>query len=245
MSFKVDILFSGFSGKLDICYHGWGTWALIRDGKHNIMLDTGYVGLRLNYKQILAEHGVSCEDIDYVLITHMHFDHACNVDMFPNATFVLSRAEWEYANDLERRDLFVEKGAIPVIANGKHMFVEDGDEILPGITAMLTPGHTPGCCSYILDQGNGEKWVLAGDASKNRGELSTGQVQMSQNLEASNKSIKRILAAGCRVLPGHDGWCKVDADGKVTPEGGNDKVLEFGQGVSINGGLTEITLRMD
>lgn len=243
--FQVDILFSGFSGKLDCCYHGWGTWALIRDGKHSIMLDTGYVGLRLNYKEILAGHGAACEDIDYVLITHMHFDHACNADLLPNATFVLSRAEWQYANDAERRDLFVEKAAIPIIEKGKHLFVEDGDEIIPGITAMLTPGHTPGCCTYILHQDNGEKWVLAGDAAKNRGELSTGQVQMSQDLDASNKSIKRILSAGCRILPGHDGWCRVDAHGNIIPEGGNDKLLQFGQGVSINGGLTELTLRMD
>lgn len=243
--FTVDIIFSGFSGKLDICYHGWGTWALIRDGIHNIMLDTGYVGLRLNYDQILASHGVTRQDIDYVLLTHMHFDHACNVDMYPEATFVVSRAEWEYANDPDRRDNFVEKSAIPVIAGSRHILVEDGDEIIPGITAMLTPGHTPGCCSYILDQGNGEKWVLAGDASKNRCELATGDVQMSQNIEVSRESIRRILAAGCRVLPGHDGWCRVDADGNVIPEGGNDKVLEFGQGVTINGGLTEITLHMD
>ena len=32
------------------------------------------------------------------------------------------------------------------------MLVEDGDEIVPGITAFMTPGHTPGCCSYILSQ---------------------------------------------------------------------------------------------
>lgn len=209
------------------------------------MLDTGYVGLRLNYKQILAEHGVTCEDIDYVLLTHMHFDHACNVDMYPNATFVVSRAEWEYANDPERRDLFIDKASIPVIAGGKHIFVEDGDEVIPGITAMLTPGHTPGCCSYILDQGDGEKWVLCGDAAKNRCELAAQDLQMSQNIEVSRSSIRKILAAGCRILPGHDGWCRVDADGKVTPEGGNDKVLVFGQGVTINGGLREIRLRMD
>lgn len=245
MAFQVDILFSGFSGKLSAGYHGWSTWALVRDGRHNIMLDTGFVGLRQSYKQILAGHGVSPEEIDLVLLTHTHFDHVCNADLLPNATFVISRAEWEYANDPECSDLFVDKNSVAIIAKGKYLLVGDGDEVIPGITAMLTPGHTPGCCSFILDQGDGVKWVFAGDAAKNRGELTSGQIQMSQDLEASNNSIRRILAAGCRVLPGHDGWCKVDPDGKVTPEGGNDKILEFGQGVSINGGLTEITLSMD
>lgn len=245
MSFQVDILFSGFSGKLEVGYHGWSTWALIRDGEHNIMLDTGYVGLRQNYREILAEYGVSPEDIDFVLLTHMHFDHVCNADLLPRAAFVVSHAEWEYANDPECSDLFVDKNAAAVIAKSIYILAEDGDEIIPGITAMLTPGHTPGCCSYVLDQGNGEKWVLAGDAAKNRGELTNGQIQMSQDLNASNSSIKRILSSGCRVLPGHDGWCRVDPDGKVTPEGGNDKILEFGQGISINGGLTSVILSMD
>jgi len=115
MRFNVEILFTGFSGKLAVGYHGWGTWALIRDGKHTIMLDTGYVGLRKDYHEILAERGVSCEEVDYVLLTHMHFDHACNVDLFPNAVFVLSKEEWEYANDVKRRDLFIERSAIPVL----------------------------------------------------------------------------------------------------------------------------------
>lgn len=245
MAFQVDILFGGFSGKLKEGYNGWSTWALVRDGKHNILLETGFVGLRYSYKQILAEHGVTAEDIDIVLLTHTHFDHICNADLLPNATFVLSRAEWEYANDPGCSDLFVDKNSVEFIAKGKYKLVDDGDEIIPGITAMLTPGHTPGCCSYILDQGGGVKWVFSGDAAKNRGELTSGQIQMSQDLEASCNSIRRILAAGYRILPGHDGWCKVGPNGAITPEGGNDKILEFGQGISINGGLTEITLRMD
>lgn len=245
MAFQVEILFSGFSGKLNVGYHGWSTWALIRDGKHNILLDTGFVGLRQDYKQILEAHRVAAEEIDLVLLTHTHFDHICNVDLLPNATFVISRAEWEYANDPDCRDLFIDKNSVAIIAKGKHILVDDDDEVIPGITAMLTPGHTPGCCSYILDQGDGVKWVLAGDAAKNRGELTSGQIQMSQDLEASNNSIRRILDAGCRVLPGHDGWCKVGPDGEVTSEGGNDKMLEFGQGITVNGGLVEITLSMD
>ena len=81
MRFEVTILFPGFSGKLPYCAHGWGTWALIRDGKHNILLDTGGVGLRLNFHRILEEQGVRAEDIDYVLLTHMHFDHVWNGSM--------------------------------------------------------------------------------------------------------------------------------------------------------------------
>jgi glyoxylase-like metal-dependent hydrolase (beta-lactamase superfamily II) len=122
--------------------------------------------------------------------------------------------------------------------------VEDGDEIVPGVTAMMTPGHTPGCCSYVVQQDDGSRWVLAGDAAKNRGELRTEEVQMSMDPAATARSLRRIKSVANRVLPGHDGWVTL-RDGQVLPEGGNDKVLVFGQGVSVNGGQTRIVLHMD
>ena len=235
MRFEVTILFAGFSGKLPDCAHGWGTWALIRDGKHNILLDTGGVGLRLNFHRILKEQGVRAEEIDYVLLTHMHFDHVCNIDLLPNATYVLSKREWEHANDMENRDLFIQESAILPMRNAKKIFVkEDGQQVLPGITALMTPGHTPGSVSYVLHQDNGETWVLAGDAAKNRGELSTRDVQMSLNPQDSAASLEKIVRTADRILPGHDGWIRVK-DGKLLPEGGNDVELVFAQGITVNG----------
>ncbi len=246
MKFNVEILFGGFSGKLPNCYHGWGTWALIQDGRHNILLDTGYVGFRKDFSRLLEEKGVKCGDIDYVLLTHLHFDHACNVDLLPNAVFVLSKAEWEFARDPECGDLLVERSAIPVLEKAEKILIEeDGQEILPGLSAILTPGHTPGCCSYVLHQENGEKWVLAGDAVKNRGELSTGTVQISMNQEQSQNSLKKIKEAGSRILPGHDSWVRAGEGGEITAEGGNDIHLLFAQGITVNGGETEVILHMD
>ena len=244
MSVQIDVLFSGFSGKLEVGYLGWGTWALLRDGTHTMVLDTGFVGLRQNYNEILGKYGVSPQDVDHVLLTHLHFDHACNVDRYPNAQFVVSRQEWEYANSAGR-DLFIEDAAVRVLRDsGRLRLVEDGEEVVPGITAMLTPGHTPGSCSYIVRQDGGETWVLAGDAAKNRGELLTEEVQMSMDAPATQSSLRRIKAAGTRVLPGHDGWVTLK-EGEVLAEGGNDKRLVFGQGITINGGNREMLLHMD
>lgn len=245
MKFNVDILFSGFSGKLPESYLGWATWALVQDGTHNILLDTGYVGLRLNFHDILAKRNLSVEEIDYVLLTHLHFDHACNVNLLPNAKFVLSKKEWEYANKKTDKDLFIEEGIIPFLEKSEKIFVEkDNEEILPGITSLLTPGHTPGCCSYVLHQENGEKWVLAGDAAKNRGELKTEKVQMSVNQKETLDSIRKIKKTGNRILPGHDGWVTMK-EGEVIAEGGNDVNLMFSQGITVNGGKDVITIQMD
>ncbi|MGI5963946.1 MAG: N-acyl homoserine lactonase family protein [Lawsonibacter sp.] len=244
MAFHVTILFEGFSGKLQEGYLGWGTWALVEDESHKMMLDTGYVGLRKDYDQILAKAGVRPEEITHVLLTHLHFDHACNVDQYPNATFVVSRAEWEYANNPGCPDKFIERSALPFLLSHNTRLVEDGEEVVPGVTAMLTPGHTPGCCSYVLNQEDGQRWVLAGDAAKNRGELRTRQVQMSLDPQASAHSLERIVAVAQRVLPGHDGWVRVE-NGQVVAEGGNDKTLVFGQGVTVNCGNAKLTLTMD
>lgn len=243
--FDVDILFGGFSGKMEYCALGWGTWALIRDGRHNILLDTGGVGLRLNYSKILARHGLTCQDIDLALLTHLHFDHACNVDLLPNAEFIFAKAEWEHANNLEQRDLFVQESAIMHLRSAKKRFVVTDDyEIVHGITTLLTPGHTPGSLSFVVHQDNGEKWVFAGDAIKNRGELETEDVQMSLDPVATSVSIRKIKAISDRILPGHDGWITTK-DGQIKPEGCNDVTIHFAQGVTINGGQTSITMHMD
>jgi len=245
MYFEVDVLFSGFSGKMEHCALGWGTWALVRDGSHNILFDTGGVGLRLNYENLLAKQGLACGDIDIVLLSHLHFDHACNVDLLPNAQFVLSKKEWEYANRPEEKDLFIQEHTLLSLRSAEKRFIEeDGEEIVPGITTLLTPGHTQGCLSFVLHQDNGEKWVLAGDAAKNRGELMTEEVQMTIAPEQTSRSIKKIKSTADRVLPGHDGWVTLK-DGKIIPEGGNDVTLLFAQGVTVNGGQTSLTVHMD
>lgn len=245
MKFTVDILFSGFSGRLENCALGWGTWALIRDGTHKILLDTGNVGLRQNYDSILKKYGLTRSDIDIIFLTHLHFDHACNVDLFPDATFILSKHEWEYANSAERPDLFIQNGTVEFLRHAKKRFVQsDNEEIIPEVTTLLSPGHTPGCLSFILHQDNGEKWTLAGDAVKNRGELQFGEVQMSLDPQASAASIHKIRSISDRILPGHDGWISIQ-NGKIYPEGGNDKKLTFGQGVTINNGLAKLNLHMD
>lgn len=83
--------------------------------------------------------------------------------------------------------------------------------ILPGLTAILTPGHTPGSTSYMLEQ-NGKTWVMSGDAVKNRGELKFEEIQQSRNMEDSINSLKRIKKIAERVLPGHDGLVSAETD---------------------------------
>lgn len=243
--FTVDVLFSGFSGKMEDCALGWGTFALIKREGVNILLDTGGVGLRTNFSKILGKHGVKAKDIDIVLLTHLHFDHARNVDLIPNATFVVHEKEWIHANNMIDKDLYIEESAVSYLRNSKlHILKNKEEEIIDSLIALHTPGHTPGCTSYLLNQKNGEVWGLVGDAIKNRGEIVNEEVQMTMDFEKTKFSIKEIKNRCNRILPGHDGWISIKGN-KIIAEGGNDKKIIFGEGVTINEGKDSIKLIMD
>src|SRR5579875_2327275 len=83
------------------------TYVLLRSDEHLIMIDVGHdtqgsqqetakrygAGHCLPPREVLAEIGFRPEDVDYVIVTHAHFDHFGNADAFPNATFLIARAE--------------------------------------------------------------------------------------------------------------------------------------------------------
>lgn len=247
MNFTVDVLFQGFSGSLPNGVLGLGTWALIRteDKKRNILFDAGGPVQRGYVEKLLGEYELKPSDITDVILSHCHFDHVNNIDFFPHAMFYMTREEWDYMNDLTRRDRYVDEKAILLLRSYRLTLLNDENkEIFPKMTYMLTPGHTPGSMSVVLDQGDAGKWVLAGDAAKNRGELRTLECMMSLNPEQSAASLRKIKSTASRVLPGHDGWLTIK-NGEIIPEGGNDLHIQFGQSVTINGGKTYIDLHMD
>jgi glyoxylase-like metal-dependent hydrolase (beta-lactamase superfamily II) len=246
MTFKTDILYMGFPGKLTNAGLGWGAVALIRDGRRNVLFDTGGPGIRGTLRQMLAERGLGYGDIDTVVLSHLHWDHAYNVDYFPHARFVLAQAEWDEANRLNPKDIFMEEKAIPFLRNLKPMLiVEDGEEIIEGLTGVLIPGHTPGSLGALLDLGDGQKWLFTGDACKNRGELLLEDAGQAYDMALATESLRKMKKIATRILPGHDGWISVGANGELAPEGGNDVTFVFGQGLTVNGGQTRLTISID
>jgi glyoxylase-like metal-dependent hydrolase (beta-lactamase superfamily II) len=139
---------------------------LVRTARENILIDAG-VGDKLSAKDAdiygldrtrhldhaFADNGLSAADIHLVICTHLHFDHVggctARVDgalrpRFPNARYVINRAEWDDATHPHERNRasYLGDNYLPLAEAGVVDFVEDDAEIRPGIRMERTGGHT-------------------------------------------------------------------------------------------------------
>ena len=72
--------------------------------------------------------------------------------VFPNATYHVSRKQWEWAvkNNLREEDAFLEENILPISQSGQTNLVDDDDELFPGFSVMICYGHTPGLMIPII-----------------------------------------------------------------------------------------------
>lgn len=149
---------------------------LVRTGRQNILIDTGY-GSKLPEKQrkilssessdplllSLKAEGLTANDIDVVVLSHLHFDHAGGatrrnrdgdlVPTFPNAEYVVQRREWVIATaDFpELRGSYPLENLLP-LRDSKQLRLADGDlEITRGIRFVVTGGHTEAHAAVVVE----------------------------------------------------------------------------------------------
>jgi glyoxylase-like metal-dependent hydrolase (beta-lactamase superfamily II) len=136
----------------------------------------------------LHRAGLRPDDINAVLISHMHPDHlgwtaagrddgdGAPTPVFPNAEFYLGAGEWEYWRHGPEANTPKAPGQaqMRVIADRLHLMA-DGAGPVPGVTAMGTPGHTPGHMSFVISSGT-ERAIVLGDAIHCPVEIGTPQL---------------------------------------------------------------------
>lgn len=153
---------------------------MLRNADRTVLVDCGFDrdrALARGRKQetdpieLLARLGAHPDDIDHVVLTHTHYDHIGNVDLFPHATFSLAAAELEFATGPYLAHELIQFSIIEeeverlqqLHRDGRLHLVDESEEVAPGIRATRVGGHTPG--QMIVEAtGTSGQLVFASDA---------------------------------------------------------------------------------
>jgi len=155
------------------------TCLVIQTGDHCVLVDTGLGVLASEpdagkLLQNLRAEGIEPDDIDIVIISHGHGDHiGGNIDLegraaFPKAQYYMRRVEWDFWTsettltnpEHEWMNEFVNNCLLPI--QDQFRFIDQDIEIVPGIKALLAPGHTPGNMVVVIES-SGKKLMDLGD----------------------------------------------------------------------------------
>jgi len=179
----------------DNCY-------LIRHGGEWLLWDTGYpdavaekptttpVGTATRQKTLaaqLAEIGVKPADIRFVAVSHTHGDHVGNVDMFPESTLLIQKAEVDWAFAPDKRPPFKAERPMRKLDGDLDVF-GDGS-----VTILATPGHTPGHQSLLVQLPKTGWVILSGDLAHFKDNWDNRRVaSMNTSAEQTQASLKRV-----------------------------------------------------
>ncbi len=210
--------------KLDVC----SLMYLLKGGPELIIVDTGmsdpdwagkyhHPALRDESQEpvrALGKLGVTPEEIGIVICTHLHWDHCFNNSLFPKARIIVQKDEVQYALfPLPIHALYYESSSIgmtpPWLKDFGRFEITDGDrEVVPGISIVKLPSHTPGFQGVKVNTGKGN-YLIGSDfcplfenwPSRDKEPIPSG---IHVNLLDYYDSFKKVGTFADFILPGHD-----------------------------------------
>ena len=182
----------------------------------------------------LRELGFGVEDIVLVINSHLHFDHAGGNTTrgddgtvratFPNARYVVQAGEYAYATHTNERTAasYFAPNFEPLRKSGVFDLVDGEGEIISGIRAIPTPGHTPHHQGLLIES-NGERAFYLADLVPTASHLPLPwimgyDVEPLVTLETKRRILKRAVDEDWLVVFEHDAttaWSKIQHDGKT------------------------------
>jgi glyoxylase-like metal-dependent hydrolase (beta-lactamase superfamily II) len=219
---STDVFIGGdaHDSPLPMDYFVW----LARNSRHTVVIDTGFdqAAATRRERQLLRSPdeglrllGVNPREVAHVIITHLHYDHAGNLGLFPRARFYLQDSEMAYATGRHMGTRFFAHAYEPddVLAmvrlayDGRIQFHDGAGEIVPGISVHHVGGHTLGLQAVRVFTRVG--WlVLASDAAHYLDNMLTGRpfpivadvTQMVQGWA----TLRQLASEERHIVPGHD-----------------------------------------
>jgi glyoxylase-like metal-dependent hydrolase (beta-lactamase superfamily II) len=207
-------------GPMPLDYNVW----ILHNAHRTILVDTGFGktaslarGRPLDFDPIegLAKLGIQADEVEDIILTHLHYDHAGNIGRFSNARFHVQDSEIAYATG---RCMCEAHFRFPfdiedIVAFVRHTYAErvrfyDGDAApLPGISLHALPGHSAGMQSVKVMTSRGPV-LLASDVSHYFANfLRMAPFVLTLDAEATLRSYEKLKEIGGsvdRIVPGHD-----------------------------------------
>ena len=152
----------------------------------------------------LKRHGYVPEDIGRVFITHLHFDHVDQLDLYVNAEIVVSGRGLAAARAVSPTWAPEETLALLEDTGEGRVRAIDDAEVMSGIDVVWMGGHTPCSQAVYVRTAEGEV-ALAGDAVFRKSQLESGiPIGIWSDLDEARDAIQRLKARDADVLPSHD-----------------------------------------
>jgi glyoxylase-like metal-dependent hydrolase (beta-lactamase superfamily II) len=180
------------------------TILLVDTGTHRVLFDcgTGHVAEHPTLGHLaegLAQENITLDSITHVLLTHGHFDHVAGVanddnqPTFPNARYVMAQKEWQYATDAANNFGYTRTRLLAI--QDRLDLIEPDADVVPGIRALATPGHTWHHLAVQVTSGD-DMLVCTIDTIDHplQGEHPTWGADWDYDRQQSTASRRRILA---------------------------------------------------
>ena len=198
-------------------------WVLRRNGKV-ILVDTGYDHaeaqargrpIAMDPREALAPLGLAPEAIDTVIVTHLHYDHAGGLALFPNATLHMQAAEMAYAtgpcmcHDTLRKPFTADHicEVVQRLYQGRVIFHDGSAEIAEGIAVHRIGGHSRGLQCVSVETAIGTM-VLASDAAHYYENVFAEKpfpiVVDLEDMLSGFRTLRRLASHDRLIVPGHD-----------------------------------------
>lgn len=185
-NYEISVLLEGYSyEEKDGRYRANGSCTLI-NGAKKIIVDTGSPHDREKIIKSLANYGINPNEIDHVVCTHGHSDHVGNLNLFPNAKFIVGF-------DISEGDHYLDHD----FKGGKIYKIDDDIEVIP------TPGHTHTDVSVLVrNVKNYGTVVVCGDLFENEDDEKEWR-NISEWIEKHEESRAKIIEKADFLVPGH------------------------------------------